>query len=70
NMALAAEALGLGSLIIGCICDALRGEKKDYFAEALQFPEQYEYEIAIAFGHKAAEKEPHTYDAGAQVTYL
>ncbi len=69
-MALAAEALGLGSLIIGCIYDALRGEKKDYFAKALRFPEQYEFEIAIAFGHKAVEKDPHTYDAEAQVTHL
>lgn len=70
NMALAAEALGLGSLIIGCIYDALRGEKKDYFAKALRFPEQYKFEIAIAFGHKAVEKDPHTYDAEAQVTHL
>ncbi len=70
NMALAAEALRLGSLIIGCIYDALRGEKKDYFAKALRFPEQYEFEIAIAFGHKAVEKDPHTYDAEAQVTHL
>lgn len=70
NMALAAEELGLGNLIIGCIYDALRGEKKDYFSNALQFPKQYEYEIAIAFGHKAVAKEPHTYDLSAQVTYL
>ena len=28
------------------------------------------YETAIAFGHKAVTKEPHTYDADAQVTYL
>mgnify|MGYP001027940798 FL=1 len=70
NMALAAEALGLGNLIIGCIYDALRGDKKDYFAEALHFPDQYEYEIAIAFGHKSVTKEPHTYDLQAQVTYL
>lgn len=70
NMALAAESLGLGNLIIGCIYDALRGEKKDYFSKALQFPENYEYEIAIAFGHKAVTKEPHTYDADAQVTFL
>ena len=43
---------------------------KDYFSKVLQFPEQYEYEIAIAFGHKAVTKEPHTYDAQTQVTYL
>ncbi|MCM1183626.1 MAG: nitroreductase [Roseburia sp.] len=70
NMALAAEALGLGNLIIGCIYDALRGEKKDYFSNILKFPENYEYEIAIAFGHKAVTKEPHTYDAQKQVTRL
>lgn len=70
NMALAAQDLGLGNLIIGCIYDALRGEKKEYFSKALRFPENYEYEIAIAFGHKAVTKEPHTYNADAQVTYL
>lgn len=70
NMALAAEGLGLGNLIIGCIYDAMRGEKKDYFSKVLQFPENYQYEIAIAFGHKAVTKEPHTYDAKRQVTCL
>lgn len=70
NMALAAEELGLGNLIIGCIYDAMRGEKKEYFSKALQFPEKYEYEIAIAFGHKAVSKEPHTYNMDAQVTFL
>lgn len=70
NMALAAEGLGLGNLIIGCIDDAIKGEKRDYYANALHFPENYEYKIAIAFGHKAAAKQPHTYDAKAQVTIL
>lgn len=70
NMALAAEELGLGSLIIGCILDAINGEKKEYFAESLKLPQGFEYKIAIAFGHKAVTKEPHTYDAGAQVTCL
>lgn len=70
NMALAAEGLGLGNLIIGCILDAMNGDKKSYFSNALKFPEKYEFKIAIAFGHKAVTKEPHTYDAGVQVTYL
>ena len=70
NMALAAEGLGLGNVIIGCIDDALKGEKREYFSTALHFPKNYEYKIAIAFGHKAASKEPHTYDADAQVTCL
>ncbi len=70
NMALAAESLGLGNLIIGCIYDALRGEKREYYSRLLKFPENYEYEIAIAVGHKAVSKEPHAYDTQAQVTYL
>ena len=70
NIAIAAEGMGLGSLIIGCIKDALSGEKKEYFANALNFPEGYEYEIAIALGYKAVSKEPHVFDADKQVTYL
>ena len=70
QLRLLAEALGLGSLIIGCVYDALRGEKQEYFSTALKLPQGYEYEIAIALGHKAVTKEPHTYEAGARVTYL
>lgn len=70
NMALAATELGLGNLIIGCIYDALNGEKKDYFAKKLSLPEGYEFEIALAVGHKAVTKEPHTFDKDKQVTIL
>ncbi len=70
NMALAAEGLGLGSLIIGCIRDAMTGEKKDYFSKALKLPEGYEFEIAIAVGHKAAQKDPHVYSVEDNVTFL
>ena len=70
NIAIAAESMGLGSLIVGCIKDAMYGEKKAYFADALKFPEGYEYEISIALGHKAVGKEPHEFDVDARVTYL
>lgn len=70
NMALAAESMGLGNLIIGCIKGALSGEKKNYFAQALEFPEGYEFEIAIAVGYKDVTKTPHTYDAAKQVSYI
>lgn len=70
NIALAAEGLGLGSLIIGCIRDALTGEKRDYFANALKFPEGYDFEIAIAVGHKAAVKAPHEYSIEKNVSYI
>jgi len=70
NIALAAESMGLGSVIIGCIFDAMRGEKQAYFASAFRFPETHDFVIAIAVGHKAAEKEPHAIDAASHVTYL
>ena len=70
NISLAAEGMGLGSLIIGCVKDALSGDKKEYFARALQFPEGYEYEIAIAVGHKAVTKVPHEYSVEKNVSYV
>ena len=70
SMALAAESLGLGSLIIGCIYDALHGEKQAYFEKALGFPETHAFQIAIAAGHKAVEKTPHDCDAETHVTRL
>lgn len=70
NMALAAEGLGLGSLIIGCIYDAMRGERKEEFQKALAIPEGYIFEIALALGNKAVSKEPHTYEIEKQVTFF
>ena len=70
NISLAAEGLGLGSVIIGVIKGAMSGGKKEYFSRALKFPENYEFEIAIAIGHKAVEKEPHEYDMEKNVSRL
>ncbi len=70
SMALVAEELGLGSLIIGCIHDALRGERQEYFEKALKFPEGFAFEIALAVGHKAVKKQPHTFDKTSHVTVL
>lgn len=70
NMALAAESLGLGTLVIGCVYDALHGEKKEYFSQALQIPEGCSFQIALAVGHKTDDKTPHEYDFEKQVTIL
>lgn len=70
NIALAAEGLGLGSVIIGVIKGAMRGEKQAYFAKALKFPENHEFEIAIAIGHKATAKAPHEIDPEKNVSYV
>lgn len=70
NIAIAAQGLGLGSVIIGIIKGAMQGEKKEYFAEKLQFPENYEFAIAIAIGHKAAGKKPHEINIEKNVAYI
>ncbi len=70
NMVLAAESIGLGTLIIGCVYDALHGEKQEYFSGKLQIPEGYSFQIALAVGHKADNKTPHEYDYEKQVTIL
>ena len=70
SIALAAESLGLGSLIIGCIKRAMRGEKREAFSKALKLPEGYAFEVAVAVGHKAVTKEPHAYSFEKNVTVL
>ena len=70
NMTLAAESLGLGTLIIGCVYDALHGEKQEYFSRKLQIPQGYSFQIALAVGHKTDNKTPHEYDYEKQVTIL
>lgn len=70
NIALAAQSMGLGNLIIGIIDDTMRGEKKDYFAKALQFPENHEFAIAVAVGHRATEKEQHEIDFDKSVSFI
>lgn len=70
NMVLAAESIGLGTLVIGCVYDALHGEKQRYFSEKLQIPEGYSFQIALAVGHKTDNKTPHEYDYEKQVTIL
>ena len=70
NIALAAEGLGLGSLIIGCIRGVMTGERAGELAKALRFEEGFVFQVAIAVGHGAAEKAPHTYQKDSQVTFL
>lgn len=70
NIALAAQSMGLGSLIIGCIRDAMSKDKKEEFFQALDIPEGFEFTIAIALGHKNTEKVQHTYDEAKSVSYI
>lgn len=70
NMTLAAQSMGLGNLVIGIIYDAMYSDKKDYYAKALDFPQNYEFAIAFAVGHKNTEKEPHEFDFDNSVSFI
>lgn len=59
NIALAAESLGLGSVILGMPRDAFAGEKADEFRKALHFPQGWDFVIAIAIGVPADTKDAH-----------
>lgn len=59
NMALAAEGLGLGSVILGLPKAAFAGEKGDELRARLDCPEGYDFVIALALGYAADTKEAH-----------
>ncbi len=59
NIALAAESLGVGSVILGLPMPAFKGEKADALRAKLQCPEGYDFVIAVALGYSADTKDPH-----------
>ncbi|MBR3020192.1 MAG: nitroreductase [Clostridia bacterium] len=59
NIALAAESMGLGSVILGMPRDAFMTEKAEAFRKALLFPEGWDFVIAIAVGVPADTKPAH-----------
>lgn len=59
NIVLAAESLGLGSVILGLPREAFHGDKEDEFKKKLSFPEGYEFGIAVSIGIPADDKAAH-----------
>ena len=59
NMAIAAEGLGIGSVILGLPKPAFAGEKADELRARLACPEGYDFVIALALGYAADTKDPH-----------
>ncbi len=59
NMALAAEGLGVGSVILGLPKPAFQGEKADELRARLQCPEGSDFVIALALGYSTDAKEAH-----------
>ncbi len=59
NLAIAAQSLGLGSVIIGLCAMAFEGENKEELSQLCGFPEGYEFSIAICIGRPNVSKEAH-----------
>ncbi len=59
NIALAAESIGLGSVILGLPREAFSGSAKADLEKALQFPDGHSFVIAIAVGTPADTKAAH-----------
>ena len=59
NLAVAAQSLGLGSVIIGLCGAAFAGDNAVKNAKLLDFPEKHSFSIAIAIGHPTVTKDAH-----------
>lgn len=59
NLALSAQGMGLGSVILGRPRDVLQGPNGAQWAQRMKFPDGYVFAIAIAIGHPATTKEAH-----------
>lgn len=70
NMALAAESMGLGSLIIGNIKKVFEGERGEELSKKLLIPNDSTFMISIAVGHKGTIKFPHSINIEKDVSYI
>lgn len=69
NIALAAHALGLGSVICGMAGIPLGGGKGAELKKRLQFPEGYNFAVAVLVGAVKSGKEPHEHEP-EKVSYI
>jgi nitroreductase len=59
NIAIAAESLGLGSVILGLPEAAFAGPNQAHFDALLKFPAKHSFAVAIAVGYPVTTKGPH-----------
>ncbi len=69
NIALAAEGLGLGSVILGMPRAAFEGQEGDDLRRELGFPAEYDFKIAIAVGVATKSKDAHPIGEG-KINYI
>ncbi|MCI5772571.1 MAG: nitroreductase [Clostridiales bacterium] len=60
NMALAAESMGLGTVILGLPRMAFLGDQAQRLADALHFPQGYAFALALAVGTPDDDKAAHS----------
>lgn len=58
NMCVAAESLGLGSIMLGMGAFALEGEKGKALKKELGIPDNYRHSISVSIGYKAKPDTP------------
>ena len=63
NIALAAHAIGLGTVILGRPEPAFTGQRGAEFDKKLKFPEGHKFAVSIAVGHPAGTKDAHPVEA-------
>jgi len=59
NIALAAEGLGVGSVILGLPKPAFSGSKAEALKKKLQCPDGYDFVIAVSLGFSTDDKDAH-----------
>lgn len=64
NICLAAQSIGLGTVMLGMPEMGFHDEKKAEFEKILKFPAGYSYCLAIAIGVPATTKEAHPVNSG------
>ncbi len=64
NIALAAHALGLGSVILGRPMDVFGSPRGEYYERKMRFPEGNHFAIAIAVGRPTLSKGAHKFREG------
>ena len=69
NIAIAADGMGLNSLICGMARLPLGGNRGEEFKKRMNFPEGYEFGMAVLVGYAAAPGKPHEPDM-SKVTFV
>ena len=59
NIVLAAQSMGLGSVIVGMAMDLFLSERGAYYNRAFDIPEGYQFSIAVVVGNNTVTKEAH-----------